>query len=125
MYNKGKTDGQGTAKLLWAHAGRGDNIQDDQGTSTSGVKYRDSATATATKAQTVAIQWTVRNWQATTAYVSYFIGSTETTISNAEGVHSGTKNVSLASGQTIKLRCHGQDGTNGVDQHCAACCIVF
>lgn len=129
VYNKGKTDGtnagQSSAKLLWAHAGRGDNIQDDNSTSTSGVKYRDSSTATATQAQTVAVHWTVRNWQATTAYVSYFIGSTETTISNAEGVHSGTKNISLSKGQTFKLRCHGQDGANGVDQHCAACCIVF
>ena len=114
--------GQASATLLWSHAGRGDNTARDE---SKNVWYRESAQATATKTQTVSIQWTVRNWQATTAKVSYFIGSSETIISEAEGVNSGTKTVNLLAGQKLKLRCYGQDGANGVDQHSAACCIVF
>lgn len=108
--------------MLWSHAGRGDSTARDE---SKNVRYRESAQATATKTQTVSIQWTVRNWQATTAKVSYFIGSSETIISEAEGVNSGTKTVNLLAGQKLKLRCYGQDGTNGVDQHSAACAIVF
>ena len=122
--------GQSSAKLIWSHAGRGDNIQDDTGNNVT-PKYRDSAQVTATKAQTVTVYWTRRGWNYETdankivLYVAGTAKNVSVTTAQGAGYNVGSTNISVASGQTVKLRCYGQDGTNGVDLHCAACCVVY
>lgn len=121
--------GQSSAKLIWSHAGRGDNIQDDTGDNTP-PKYRDSAQVTATKNQTVTVYWTRRGWYQTdinkvVLYVAGTAKNVSVSTADGDGYHVGSTNISVTSGQTVKIRCYGQDGTGGSDNHSAACCVVF
>lgn len=123
VYSKGKTDGQGTAKLLWAHGGRGDSQSGDD----SRGFWNDSSQVTATKAQTVKIYYKRYCWKSSDGNkVSYLLNGTEHVISgNDTTLVNGTANVSVAAGNTFKLRCYGQAWTEGWNADSSACCIVF
>lgn len=115
--------GQSSAKLLWAHGGRGDSQSGDD----SRGFWNDSSQVTATKAQTVKIYYKRYCWKSSDGNkVSYLLNGTEHVISgNDTTLVNGTANVSVAAGNTFKLRCYGQAWTEGWNADSSACCIVF
>lgn len=108
---------------MWAHGGRGDS---QSGSDSQGF-WNDSNQVTASRAQTITINYKRKCWFTTGRNrVSYVINGGEHVISAEEvGQKVATATVTLAAGDKFKLRCYGQAVTDGEDAYSSACAIVF